>query len=332
VVQYLGLPAHDHGARDFGARPQGLPQGLPQGSPQDWRAKSPGHSNQNQIQIRPNQTVDAAALLRRAHSRASHTQQTEQIKAGLVGLLLICANASGGRRKVDLPLSDIHWKMQAAARRPHAALRAFGARPLHCGEAPGLYAILLDICVRAGLRRIPELYLLPFPGMNAYALGGPDNACVSVTEDLLRGLSREEIAGIFAHEVAHILHHDDYAMNWASAVQHAITELASCGGAPRRRHSAGDDAPAHSVEALLVAAAPVLARLLTSALSRVRELAADSRAIDLIEHPGALVDALCKLEFFHTGLSPAHAQMRGRSASRALHTHPETWERIAQLS
>jgi heat shock protein HtpX len=306
----------------------GLPA-LPQAArPHGWRAKSPcEREGPAHAPVHSYKNVDPAAQLRRAMARIGHSRQTEQIKAGLVGLLMLCANASDGRRKADLPLTDIQWKMQAAARRPHAALRAFGARPLRCGEAPGLYAILLDICMRAGLRRMPELYLLPVPGMNAYALGGPDNACVSVTEDLLRGLSREEIAGIFAHEVAHILHHDDHAMKWASAVQHAITELASCGASSSRRRSSGSDA-----QAMLVAAAPMLARLLTSALSRVRELAADARAIDLIEHPGALIDALCKLEFFHTGLSPAHAQMRGPSASRALHSHPETWERIAQLS
>ena len=86
--------------------------------------------------------------------------------------------------------------------------------------------ILLNVCVRAGMERVPELFLLPAPGMNAYALGTPDNACISVTEGLLRGLSREEIAGILAHEVAHILHHDTGAMNWAAAIQGEIVSSA----------------------------------------------------------------------------------------------------------
>jgi len=248
--------------------------------------------------------------LRRALLHVAHSRQSEHIKAGLAGLLLLCASQSNGGGKAAAQI----WRaMQTASQRPREALRGFGARPLHVVEAPTLYAILLVICRRAGLRRVPELYLLPFSGMNAYALGNPDNACISVTGDLLRGLSREEIAGIFAHEVAHILHCDGDAMNWAAMVQQAITDLAS------RSNSR------------LLAHAPLLARLLTSALSRVRELAADLRALDLIEHPGALVDALCKLEVFHTGRAPSPRPLGVWPRANALNSHPETWERIARL-
>jgi heat shock protein HtpX len=166
--------------------------------------------------------------------------------------------------------------------------------------------------------------------MNAYALGGPDNACISVTEGLLSGLSPAEIAGIFAHEVAHILHHDTGAMSWAAAIQNEITALALQG--IRQLTARSRDFARIGPQALLLAAAPTMARLLISALSRVRELAADARAIDLIEHPKALVAALCKLEYFHTGLTPFHAHMRSDSVMRALHSHPGTWERIARLT
>jgi heat shock protein HtpX len=248
--------------------------------------------------------------LRPALLHVAHSRQSEQIKAELAGLLLLCASQAYGGGKAA---AEIWRTMQAAERRPHEALRGFGARPLQVVEAPALYAILLVICRRAGLRRVPELYLLPFSGMNAYALGNPDNACISVTGDLLRGLSREEIAGIFAHEVAHILHRDGDAMNWAAMMQQAIIDLASRSGSRMLAH------------------APLLARLLTSALSRVREHAADLRALDLIEDRGALVDALCKLEVFHTGRAPAPRPM-GAYGSTALNSHPETWERIAHLS
>lgn len=251
-----------------------------------------------------------ADALRRALLHVAHSRQSDQIKAGLAGLLLLCASQSrGGGRAAE----DIWRAMRTASLQPREALRGFGARPLQVVEAPALYAILLVICRRAGLRRVPELYLLPFSGMNAYALGDAGTACISVTGDLLRGLSRQEIAGIFAHEVAHILHCDGDAMNWAAMVQQAIIELASRSGSR------------------LLAHAPLLARLLTSALSRVREHAADLRALDLIEDRGALVDALCKLEVFHTGRAPAPPPM-GAYGSTALNSHPETWERIAHLS
>ena len=151
-----------------------------------------------------------------------------------------------------------------------------------------------------------------------------------MTVGLLRGLSREEITGILAHEVAHILHHDTGAMNWAAAIQgeiatsamHGIAELA----AQRKDFARADP------QALLLAAAPAVARLLFLALSRVRELAADAVALDLIDHPKALVAALCKLEYFHTGRSPLHAHLQDNALSISLRSHPGTWERISLLA
>ncbi len=217
---------------------------------------------------------------------------------GMIGLLVLCAEASGKTRGARQSLSELETKIRSMDCEPHAVLRAIGAKPLQCAAAPELYAVLLDICARAGMGRLPELFLLPAAGMNAFALGAPDNACISVTEGLLRGLSRDEIAGILAHEVAHVLHHDTGAMNWAAAIQGEIASSASHGIAElmaRRR-----DWARVGPQALLLAAAPAVARLLFLALSRVRELAADAMALDLIDHPKALVAALCKLEYFHT--------------------------------
>jgi heat shock protein HtpX len=280
----------------------------------------------------------ALTRLRRRAARDLHSQQTHRVMSGLVGLLALCGEVSGRRGAADIEsLMDPHVGDPPGASecRPQAMLRSLGARPLHCAEAPHLYAILLNICVRAGMTRVPELFLLPCQGMNAYALGSPDNACISVTEGLLRGLSQEEIAGIFAHEIAHILHHDTGAMKWASAVQHEIARASQRGivDLVLRDWNSSRLAP----QALLLALAPAMARLLFFALSRVRELAADALALDLIDHPMALVQALCKLEYFHTGLSPLQAHLRQShfrddAMSFALRSHPGTWERISRLA
>ena len=299
------------------------------GSP-DGRDASDGIRLRAGGSTRRHRNAGELARLRRSLARDLHSRNSERVMAGLIGLLALCENVSEKKRKPELSLADIQRKIRAGEGRPHDALRAFGARPLRCVDAPALYAILVEICVRAGLKRVPELFLLPFPGMNAYALGGPANACITVTEGLLRGLSRQEIAGIFAHEVAHVLHHDAGAMKWAAAIQREITDLAMRGIGDLAARD--QDFARIGPQALLLVAAPVMAQLLISALSRVRELAADSRAIDLSEHPKALVDALCKLEYFHTGLSPLQAHMRDGSLVRALHSHPGTWERIAHLS
>jgi heat shock protein HtpX len=88
---------------------------------------------------------------------------------------------------------------------PESMYRWFGARLLSPAEVPELFAILTKVCSRAGLARLPDLYCLPALGdMNAYALGGPERSALVLTEGLLRGMTREEIAGILAHEVAHI--------------------------------------------------------------------------------------------------------------------------------
>jgi len=248
----------------------------------------------------------------------------------MLGLLAFCAKASGKSNGSKRSLSDIDARLCSADRQPHAILRAFGARPLPCSVAPELYAILLTICVRAGMNRVPKLFLLPVPGMNAFALGAPNDACISVTEELLRGLSREEIESILAHEVAHILHRDTGAMTWAAALQSEIASSALRGIAELMARPSDFFRPERHVT--LLTAAPILARLLFFALSRTRELAADAMALDLIGHPEALAAALCKLEYFDTGQSPLHAHLKEDALSASWRSHPGTWERIFRLA
>jgi heat shock protein HtpX len=267
---------------------------------------------------------------RRRWTRDAHSCHSHSVMNDLVGLLVLCRQASGKTGKPQPSLAEIGARMHAAHRQPQAVLQALGAKPLQCADAPDLYAILLNVCVRAGLERVPELFLLPAPGMNAYALGTPDNACISVTAGLLSGLSREEIAGILAHELGHILHHDTSAMNWAAAIHGEIVSSAQHGVAGLTAWR--DDLDRVGPRALLLVAAPALARLLYFALSRDRELAADAIAVELIDHPGALTAALCKLEYFHSGLSPLRAHMKDNAVSNPLRSHPGTWERIFHLA
>jgi heat shock protein HtpX len=274
--------------------------------------------------------VRAIAHQRRRWTREAHSRHSHSVMNDLIGLLVLCRQASGKTGKIQLSLAEIGARIQGAHREPQAVLLALGATPLRCAEAPELYAILLNVCVRAGLERVPELFLLPAPGMNAYALGTPDNACISVTAGLLSGLSRAEIAGIFAHELAHIIHHDTSAMNWAAAIHREIVSSALHGVAGLTAWR--DDLDRVGTRVMLLVAAPALARLLYFALSRVRELAADAVALELIDHPDALANALCKLEYFHSGLSPLRAYMQDKAASNPLRSHPDTWERLSHLA
>lgn len=272
--------------------------------------------------------TEASAGGRRRFARERHSRDSHRVMSGLVGLLFLCEQASGKSGVAARSLANLRAKLSSTIFQPRAVLRALGAKPLHCADAPDLYAILLNICDRARMERLPELFLLPAPDMNAFALGVSDNACILVTEGLLRGLSRDEIAGILAHEVAHILSGDTSAMNWAAAIQGEIANSALCGMAELAARPGRRAEP----QALMLAAAPALARTLVFALSRVRELAADAMALDLIDQPGALAAALCKLEYFHTGRSPLHAYLQDAAFFGSLGSHPSTWEKLSELA
>ena len=291
------------------------------------RGRDASRAGERRHSGRPSAT---SARVGRRPARDPHAHASDRVVAGLLGLLAFCAEARGKSNDPERSLSEIGAKLWSADRQPHAILRAFGARPLPCSAAPELYAVLLTICVRARMTRVPELFLLPVPGMNAFALGGPDDACISVTEGLLRGLSRAEIGGILAHEIAHILHHDTGAMSWAAALQREITDSASRGIAELMARPHEFSRPER--RAVLLTVAPALAQLLFLALSRARELAADARALDLIDRPEALAEALYKLEYFHTGQSPLHAHLQDDARSASLRSHPGTWERIFRLA
>src|SRR5712672_2372659 len=163
--------------------------------------------------------------------------------------------------------------------------------------------------------------------MNAYALGSPGGAAIVLTEGLLRGMTRGEIVGILAHEVAHIRNNDAWAMNWAAALHRAIEWTSLTGLASLRAH---DVAAGPGLTALL-SAAPAIGQLLCLALSRIRELDADATALELTEDTLGLVAALDKLERHHTGSPVLPAAAFEDGAARLLRSHPATSERVGNL-
>ena len=267
------------------------------------------------------------AELQRSLNRAHNHRRSGCLIAGMILLLATCGWIIGGedgaRRavSVDAPLPD------DSAIVPEIMLQQFGARMLHPSEAPALFAMLRDICRRAGLSRCPELYYVPgASAMNAYALGAPHRSAITLTEGLLRGMTLNEIGGILAHEVAHIRNGDASAMTWAGMLNRAIalTSLASLAALQRR-----DGAPERPLAALL-SCASAIGQLLYLALSRIREFDADATALELIDDPQALVSALHKLERHHTGAQiPPLAVLQ--DGLEFLRSHPATCERVGHL-
>jgi heat shock protein HtpX len=266
-------------------------------------------------------------LRRGIHRGANHRSSAWAI-AGMVILLAVCgwivAGAEGARRA--LSTGGPRWDFLPLSR--ETMDRWFGARLLRAAELPGLFAIMADVCRRARLRRLPDLYYIPARAdMNAYALGGPDGAAIVLTEGLLRGMPPAEIAGILAHEIAHICNNDAWAMSWAATLRHAIEWTAATGLAAMQNHAGGRIANA-PLQAVL-SAAPAIGELLALALCRIRELDADATALELTGDLPGLIAALDKLERHHTGLPAMAATVE--DGLQLLRSHPATFERVGTL-
>jgi heat shock protein HtpX len=266
---------------------------------------------------------------RTAHQVANHRSSALAI-AAMTLLLAVCGWIVGGTEGVHRALAGSAPRPNGPAISREAMFRWFGARLLRPAELPELFNILVDVCSRARLSRLPDLYCLPAPGdMNAYALGGPGGAAIVLTEGLLRRMTRGEIAGILAHEVAHIRNNDAWTMSWAVALHRAI-EWTSLAGLALLRAQHGGTAASRPLAALL-SAAPSIAQLLRLALSRTRELDADATALELTGDSQALIAALDKLERHHAGFPALSVTACEDGPMRLLRSHPATSERVGAL-
>ena len=248
----------------------------------------------------------------------------------MVLALAVCGWIVGGAEGVRWAMSGGIPRSNGPPISRETMCRWFGARPLRPADMPGLFNILTDVCRRARLSRLPDLYYVAAPSaMNAYALGGPDDAAILLTEGLLRGMTPGEIAGILAHEVAHIRNNDAWAMTWAAALHRAI-EWTSQTGLAMLRGQNGDMAGGRLL-ATLLSIAPTIGLLLSLALSRIREMDADATALELTGDLQGLVAALDKLERHHTGTPALSIAAFGDDPMRLFRSHPATWERVGTL-
>jgi heat shock protein HtpX len=272
---------------------------------------------------------EVSRLQRHLHRALNH-RHSGWAMAGMVMLLTVCGWVVGGEEGARLAVAGSTPPPGGAPISAAAMQQLFGARLLRYAELPAVFDVLHDICRRARLRRVPVLYCLPAPhSMNAYAFGGPDGSAITLTEGLLRGMTLGEIAGILAHEVAHIRNHDAWAMSWAAALQRAISLTSFIGLMSLQARP--DRAAVGQPLAAVLANAPAIGQLLGLALSRIRELDADALALDLIDDSRALIAALDKLERHHTGARVAPPAACEEDPRRFLRSHPATSERVGTL-
>jgi len=228
-------------------------------------------------------------------------------------------------------------------------LSLYGAKEVKQEDAPELYGIVQELSSRAGLP-MPRVYITPQEQPNAFATGrNPDHAAVAVTQGILRLLSRDELRGVLAHELAHVKHRDILIGSIAATIATAITYLAYMaqfaaifgGGGGGDRDRGGNPL------GLLVMAivAPLAATVIRLAISRTREYAADQGGAEISGNPISLANALRKLGMASDRIplqvseqvadSTSHmliaSPLSGGGLSSLFSTHPPMEERIRRL-
>ncbi|MBL8531837.1 MAG: zinc metalloprotease HtpX [Hyphomonadaceae bacterium] len=220
-------------------------------------------------------------------------------------------------------------------------LRHFRAEPVDPNHPdPRVRAYVQDTLALAHRANLPapKIYLIDNPQPNAFATGrNPENAAVAATSGLIGLLSREEIRGVMAHELAHVKNRDTLTMTVTATVAGAVAMLANFafffGG--NRNPIAG---------LLIMLLAPIAASLVQMAISRAREYEADRVGAEISGEPGSLARALEKIETYarqrvnpDAERNPAMAHLfiinplAGQGADNLFSTHPNTRNRIAQL-
>ncbi|MEY5007838.1 MAG: hypothetical protein RL764_1154 [Pseudomonadota bacterium] len=215
-------------------------------------------------------------------------------------------------------------------------LRMHGARQVDGQSAPEFYAMVAELARRAELP-MPKVYVIDSPHPNAFATGrNPENAAVAATTGLLNMLTRDEIAGVMAHELGHVKNRDTLIMTMVATVAGAISMLANFGMFFR-----GNDNRGNALATILaVIVAPLAAMIVQMAISRTREYGADRAGAEISGNPMALASALAKISRGAAAIPNPVAQQMPSAAqlyivpahvSEMFSTHPATEKRIAAL-
>ncbi len=225
------------------------------------------------------------------------------------------------------------------------ALAMSGAQPLTSESAPEVFnriaPMVGDIARRMSIP-MPKLYVTPEPSPNAFATGrDPNHSSIAFTAGILQLMSDQELEGVIAHELGHVLHRDILISSVAATIAAAITALARMafwfGGERRDDREGGSGFEAIAMMIL----GPIAAMLIQMAISRTREYDADAASAKYIGSPHPLIGALGKLDTFAQRIpmeaTPATSHLYimkplgGGGIMRLFSTHPSTADRIHRL-
>lgn len=223
------------------------------------------------------------------------------------------------------------------------ALAAYNAREVDMASAPDMVQLTHDLARRANMP-LPRVYIIDSAQPNAFATGrNPEKGAVAVTTGLVKALSRQELAGVIAHELAHIRNRDTLTMTVAASIAGAISSIAQFGMlfGGNRQNNGGNGA----LTGLMVAiVAPLAAMVIQMAVSRSREYEADRLGAEICGEPVWLASALARIEQGVAQIADERAEthpataplfiinpLSGRGMDNLFSTHPSTQNRIDEL-
>ena len=229
-----------------------------------------------------------------------------------------------------------------------------GARKITRDDYPRLYNVVEEMKIASGLARMPDIYIIDDPALNAFATGrNPDKASVAITSGLLQKLNRDELQGVIGHEISHIRNRDVLLMAICGVMLGTIVILAwyasrflIFGGATRSRRSSSGGGQAQiiilAVGLVLMILAPIMAQFVYFAISRKREYLADASSALYTRYPEGLASALEKLGASTAELKSANKATApmyivnpfshgAQSLNNLTSTHPPLTERVRIL-
>lgn len=225
-------------------------------------------------------------------------------------------------------------------------LRMYKAREVTRAESPDFYGIVENLARKAGMP-MPKVYVIPSDSPNAFATGrNPENAAVAATTGIMRILSRDELEGVMAHELTHVMNRDTLIATIAATIAGAISMLgsmlqwAAIFGMGRSSDEEGGGSVLGSL--LMAIVAPIAAMLIQMAVSRSREFMADEGGAKMCGNPKALARALQKLQQSATAAPMQEATqatshmfivnpLTASKLASLFSTHPSTEDRVARL-
>lgn len=225
------------------------------------------------------------------------------------------------------------------------------ARKIEPADHAVLFNLVEEMCIASGTARVPEIYIIDDPAPNAFATGrDPEHASVAVTSGLLNMLTRDELQGVIAHEIAHVRNRDILYMMMVTVMMGTIVLLADMarrslffGSRSRTSSRKGNGQAIIVVVALaLIILAPIVARFIYLAISRRREYLADASGAQYSRYPEGLASALEKISQYSQPMRTATQataplyfvnplKVTSRGLAELTATHPPLSERIRIL-